>query len=190
MDEERDQASHESNDNKKVNRPSSKREIDWDTGFALYCQGRTAGFIGKAIGVRRESVQRHIADDGWKTKRDKARTISDAHGAPLQLKDIVANEVVARELDAAASELISLVRLQVERCRELPIVGADTLQKLTYALARAGQLRRQSRGMAPLEGFAPKQDNRLELVIRRLPATKAEYDASKPAAAEPQEVPT
>lgn len=154
-----------------------KRNVDWGTGFALYCQGQTAGFIGRAIGVRREAVQRHIRDDGWKIKREQAREIV-AH-APKASGPADPNEVVVRQLDDAASVAIELITKRLADMNADNAGGADLIQKLTYALARAGQLRRQSRGMSPSEGFAPKQDNRLEIVVRRLPATRAEFDAMK-----------
>lgn len=165
-------------------RPHSKRHIDWDAGEALYLLGKTAGFIASAIGVRRESVQHRIRQFGWKDKRARARLLSSQSDSK---KDPEPNEVVALDLDRAASNIIALVEQRITDLVASGGGGADQIQKLTYALARAGQLRRQSRGMGPTEGFRPRQDNRLELIIRRLPATKEEYDAQK--ATRSQEVP-
>lgn len=181
------QAPHESGDEDLKPKTSARRVVDWDTGFVLYCQDHNATEIGRAIGVARESVQRHIKIDGWKAKRDLARGASQHVRAKVDKQPPIANEIVALEADRAASLAIEIIETRLTELKDAKAGGADQLQKLTYALARATQMRRQSRGMAANEGFAPREDRKLEVVIRRLPATRAEYDALPPA--EPETVP-
>lgn len=156
-------------------RATGPRGVDWLGARTMFLDGSSIASIARTLGVRRELVSRRCSADGWRTQRDNictetARRIAD--------ETVSTNTEILRRHDRVGDKILTVAEQRIDAMArgEVPF-DSEELRDVSSTVARGAALQRAARGLGPADGMASDADRRLEVIIRRLPDTREEYEA-------------